>query len=208
MKRLISLLMMMTALSSVAMAGTVTLCDTIELTTIDDINLVIPAFDETEHALTGVDVVLNVTITGDAHGENTGNCFAGGCEWSFWQDASFAGTDLDGTPLYASDHVELGGTIDSYDGIMDFGGASGYTVAFPEWTPFSDFHLNATDLATFYTPTSFVLDEETLGSQTTPGNGSYGWSTFMEASICVTYTFDSTVATEEITWDTLKANYR
>ncbi len=184
------------------------MCDTIPRTTFQDVTLTIdvPQFPYPECTLMGADVVLNVTVDGQFIGENTGNCLPSGCAWADSIYLSLSLTDLDGSPVFVDQSFTDSGLLTSYDGVFDFGGTSGYTSPFL-WEPFNGFVLTYADLSIFDNPVPVVIDATAWSLLMNPGNGSYGVSTYIEATVCALFTYECSTAVERSTWGRIKSRY-
>ena len=192
-----------------ARADTFTVCDTIPRVSFRDVSfdVTIPAFPYPDCYLISADAVLNVSIDGQFFGENTGNCIAPGCAWYDSIYASVSLNDLDGSPLADDFSFTDGGLLQSYDGTFDFAGPSGYTSPFA-WAPFNDFHMTFTDLSIFANPVIVPIQAHAFTSLTSPGNGSFNVSTFIQGTLCVTYEYACPTAVEPVSWGTIKALYK
>jgi len=191
-----------------AYADTFTVCDTIPNQSFRDVtfNVTIPPFPYPDCYLINADVVLNLSVDGQFYGENTGNCIAPGCAWYDSLYASVLLTNLNGASLGGDFTYTDGGLLQSYDGTFDFGGPSGYTSPF-SWTPFSDFHMTYPSLSIFNNPISVPIQATAFSSLTSPGNGSFNVSTYIQGTLCVTYEYQCPTAVEPVSWGTIKALY-
>jgi hypothetical protein len=103
-------------------------------------------------------------------------------------------------------------TMPVYDGVLDFGGTSGYTA--PD-VAFSDSATRvvtaAADLALFSGTGSIVLPCRAVGFSFVSddcGNGAHGVATKAGAEVYVTYTYDNTTPAMRTTWSRIKSLYR
>jgi hypothetical protein len=206
---LLLLLLCFLVVPSFSFADTVAVCDTIPRTTFQDLTLVIdvPSFPYQDCTLMGAEVVLNVTVDGQFFGENTGNCLSGGCSYADSIYLSLSLQDLDGNPILIDENFTDSGLLTSYDGVFDFGGTSGYTTPFM-WPAFNGFVMTYADLSIFNNPVPVVIDAEAFSQLISPGNGSFNVSTYIEATVCATYTYECTTAAEPVTWGQLKSLYK
>lgn len=187
---------------------TITVCDSIPRQTFRDVTLTLPVpqFPYPECEILDADVVLDVHVDGQFFGENTGNCIPPGCSYNDSIYVALALNDLDGSPLDRDFDFVTSGLLQGYDGSMDFGGASGYTVPF-SWSAFSAYAMNYPSLSIFDDPVSVVIDGTAFSRLTNPGNGAYGVATYITAKVTVVYTYECVVVTEATTWGRVKQLY-
>ena len=169
--------------------------------------LTVPAFPYSECGLTGAQVTLEVTVDGQFYGENTGSCLPSGCAWADTNDVWLVLNDLNGTALNRQYRYAASGTLQGYDGVMDFGGPSGYTSPY-SWAAFSSFGMTYPNLALFSNPVSVPIDTDAFSRLHNPGNGTYGVSTYITASLCVTYSYECVIGVQPSPWARVKGLYR
>lgn len=197
------------AVAGSASADTYTVCDSIPRTTFQDVTLTldIPEFPFQDCYLIDAVVTLDVKVDGRFFGENTGNCGPAGCAWRDSIYASVSLSDLNGAPLFSDFSFVDSGTVTGYDGVLDFGGTSGYTSPY-FWTPYASFVMTYPDLSIFDTPVPVTIDAEAWTQLMNPGNGAYGVATYIEAKVCVTYTFECATSVEPATWGAIKRQFQ
>ena len=208
--RLIPAVLLLVALAGTARAqDTLRVCDTFPRQTFQDItlDLLVPQFPYPECTLLDAEVRLTLAIDGAHFGENTGNCIPPGCSYrdTTWIDVAL--NDLDGDPLDASSVFTAQGLLSGYDGVFDFGGTSGFTTPFA-WTPFNGFLLSYPNLDYFDNPVAFSIDGTAFSKLISPGNGSFGVRTYVQASLCATYVYACVVPVQSTTWGSIKALLR
>jgi len=211
MKRLLTpvltLLTIVLLAPAVLHAETVTYCDSFPRQTIRDFTLNIQPFSQPGCYLANAQVVLGVVVDGAFYGENTGNCLPGGCSENDSTHVSLAFTNLDGAAVGSVyDHAQHL-TLTSYDGVLDFAGASGYTSPYV-WPAYTGWAMTYANLAQFLAPQSVLVDTQAFWSRTGPGNGSYGVRTYVRGTLCVTYTYTCPVGAAPSTWAGVKVLYR
>ena len=204
---LLTLLAIALLAPAVVQADTVTYCDSFPRQTIRDFQLPVHPFDQPGCTLTDAHAVLDVTVDGAFFGENTGNCLAGGCSEYDSTFVSLAFTDLDGAPVGSDNSVAQHLTLTSYDGVLDFGGTSGYTTPYV-WPAYSGYVMSYASLAQFWGAQSVAVDTEAFWSRTGPGNGAYGVRTYVWGKLCVTYTYSCSVDASPGSWADVKVLYR
>jgi hypothetical protein len=207
---LASALVILAGLTGNAMAQqTITVCDSIPRQTFQDVTLTLPVpqFPYADCHILDADVRLDVYVDGQFFGENTGNCIPPGCSYHDSVYVALALNDLDGTPLDQDYNFVASGLLQSYDGVLDFGGPSGYTIPF-SWSAFASYAMQYSSLSIFNSPVNVAIHSTAFSQLVNPGNGAYGVATYITAKVCATYTYECVVAAEPTTWGRVKQLYR
>ncbi len=132
------------------------------------------------------------------------------------QDSSQAKVELqrpDATLLTSTIAArEYSQTMPVYDGVLNFGGTSGYTALDLALSQTATMVVTApADLALFSGAGSIVLPCKATGKAYVSddcGNASHGVSTKAGANVVVTYTYDNATPVSRATWGRIKILYR
>lgn len=197
----LSLCTLSTMMAAPALAQTVTYCDTY-VGPLNQFTLNVDGFDLGAYALTGADVELNVTYSGQLSGQNTSTTTP--CWWSFGMSLGVASQtfDLDpytfGTAIAADGEIPVAGGVESNTVTVPLSGTivAGYSIP---WSVLTSFYNDRT--LSFTTPSLGGVSQ--MG-----GAGVFSFSCVISAEVCVTYTYDNAVGLEAASFGTLKASYR
>lgn len=184
-------------------ADTVTYCDSFPRQTLRDFTLNVRPYDKQPCILLDADVVLDIVVDGKFFGENRGNCLPAGCSEYDSTHVSLSFQNLDATAAGSQFDRAEHRTLTSNDGVFDFGGTSGYTSPYT-WPAYVFYNVPYANLVQFLGPQSVSVDTNAFWYRTGPGNGSYGVSTYVRATLCVTYTYQCAVGAAASTWGDVK----
>lgn len=182
-------------------AQTVTYCDTY-VGPLHEFTLDVNGFDLGAYALTGADVELNITYSGQLSGQNTSTTTP--CWWSFGMSLGVASRTFDLDPYTVTTPVTADGEIPVA------GGAEPSTVTVPlSGTVVAGYPIPWSDLTSFYNDRTLSFTTPSLGGVSQMGGaGVFSFSCVISAEVCVTYTYDNAVGLEAASFGTLKAIYR
>lgn len=197
----LSLCALSTLMVEPAAAQTVTYCDTY-VGPLSQFTLSVDGFDLVAYALSGADVELNVTYSGQLSGQNTSATTP--CWWSFGMSLGVASQTFDLVPC------TFGTAVTAEGEIPVAGGMEPNTVTVPlSGTIVAGYSIPWSDLTAFYNERTLTFTTSSLGGVSQMGGaGVFSFSCVISAEVCATYTYDNAVGQESASFGTLKAIYR
>ena len=164
-----------------------------------DTILTIPHYDIADYALLNAEVELTVSYSGTFAGENVDPALS--CVYAFGMNPTLEVTDLSGNNQVGADDIAIAGELLVGETTNQPLGGFFWNNETIGWDNVVSFY-NDQDL-------ELTVPDYVLASLVQmQGTGEFTWALNMEAQVCVTYSYDIAVPTEEISFDAIKASYR